>query len=387
LEGRSRRIAVLAALAMPLAGVLGADNCSGNSIRPAVLQPGPTPPACGASLTWQQGVAPAGGIQRYDVYRNGRKVGESPVALRIFVDGAFLVAGSVYGYEVRTVGNDGVVYAPGSSIQLTPVNCPPIPDAALQVEVFQVGFSDVSIPQSAAAVEDLVFGPTESVAAYWSEVSFGRQILTGSVRALSLSAPIGSYCATQVEPAVWIGCDTARIKADLVAAVGSQVNWWDVERAVLVVYGYRWRGSAGLLTTYAGDVSDVIIGGEAGIDSADTTTIVHELGHTGGANHASVIRDCGGGFPPDPQDPGSGGCTIVKYGDPWDPMGVGSVVDDVTPGVTGQHFGAYHKEQLGFLESQRIPRGHLLRRSPLDPAYRPEHGLRRSPDRAPDPPL
>jgi hypothetical protein len=37
---------------------------------------------------------------------------------------------------------------------------------------------------------------------------------------------------------------------------------------------------------------------------------------------------------------------------PWDPMGTGPAVED--PEAPRQHFGAYHKEVLGFLESDEI---------------------------------
>jgi hypothetical protein len=154
---------------------------------------------------------------------------------------------------------------------------------------------------------------------------------------------------------VWAGCATSRIKEDLVSAVSAQVNFWDVERAILIVYGFRWRGSAGSLTTYAGSVADVIIGGEGGIDRYDISTIVHELGHTGGAGHASTITCPGGGFPPDPFDLTSGGCFVRKYTDSWDPMGVGSAVDDPPLGPSRhQHFGTYHKEELGLLRASEV---------------------------------
>lgn len=341
----------LALLALSL-GALGVDNCA-DPVRPNFLAPGENPPACGASLQWMQGVAPPGGVQHYDVHRNGRYLGST--VPRTFVDYTYLNAGSVYTYEVRTVGNDGVVYVPGRSLQYAPPDCPPTPDWSLQVEVFQVGFSDVPLPQTSAAVQDLVFGPTESVARYWEEASYRRQLLSaGSVRQVILPGPIASYCNTLLEPGIWAGCNTIRIKQDLVAAVAGQVNWYDVERAVLIVYGFRWRGSAGDLTTYAGDIKDVIIGGEAGIDRYDITTIVHELGHNGGVNHASAILNCGGGFPPDPFDPESGGCTVDEYEDFWDPMGEGSAVDDSPTGSDRMAFGIFHKEQLGFLRAEEI---------------------------------
>lgn len=356
MAGTVSRVRTVALLGLLLGGSLGVDNCQGgglNAVRAINLRPGVNPPACGASLRWERGVAPAGGILRFDVYRNGRKIGDTP--LQEFVDGAFLVAGSVYAYTLRTVGNDQVAYPPTPPLAYLPPNCPPIPDASLQVQVFQVGFTDFPVPQDAAAVESLMFGSEESVATYWDEVSYRRQELTGSTLAVRLPGTISSYCSSQVEPGIWTACATARIKEDLVTAVTGQVNFWDIERAALIVYGYRWRGSAGSLTTYAGPVADVIIGGEGGIDRYDISTIAHEMGHNAGAGHASTIACPGGGFPPDLFDLTSGGCSVRKYTDSWDPMGVGSAVDDPPIGPSRrQHFGVYHKEQLGFLRAEEI---------------------------------
>jgi hypothetical protein len=94
---------------------------------------------------WDRGLAPADGILRFDVFRNGHKIGQTP--LQEFVDGAFLVADSSYAYTLRTVGNDGSVYPPTPPLSYLPANCPLIADASLQVQVFQVGFAIFRSPR------------------------------------------------------------------------------------------------------------------------------------------------------------------------------------------------------------------------------------------------
>ncbi len=167
-----------------------------------------------------------------------------------------------------------------------------------QVLVILVKFTDtVAEPFTQAAVQSLMFGaaPTASVAEFYKEASYGRQLLAGTVTPWL----VGSM--TTPTTCNFSGIGTAGDNAATAAG-------YNIDNYVNRVYIFPRVSSCG----WAGLA--YIGWGRAYINQSLSLQVIgHELGHNFGAYHAASLR-CGTNVI-------GGTCTSSEYGDVWGIMG------------------------------------------------------------------
>lgn len=193
-------------------------------------------------------------------------------------------------------------------------------------------------PATIAAVQSLMFGasPTLSVAEYYRDVSYGQQLLAGTVAGTPpLPAPPTAWLqAAALLPAV--SCSGAGLDTILTSIETEGEN-----RAAAAGYpGVSWN-------TYSGGILYVVnnipacgwlglgyIGFKRSYTNRSMTlsTIGHELGHNFGLLHAGSL-DCGTNVI------ATSGCSAAEYGDPFVIMG----------NQRTMHFSASQKLDLGYI--------------------------------------
>jgi len=330
----------------------------------------PTVRPCSIGLDWDEpSPPPPAGIFKHRITRGGfvAKLTGAERTVSTFVrplyETLWLLPGSSYWYNVRVEDRNHTLY-PGTGRRLTTQACSQLtPQPEIRTQIVLMQFSDGPQMDPSSVADSLVFGADQSVGAYWDEVSYGRQTLLRSMhqpsqqpRRVLSSTLLSSVCTTRTADGFWEGEDCVRQPwVDEIASIG---DWSLADRFILVVYGVKWRGSSAYLDSAAGRTWGILIGGRDGLVQTDVNTMVHELGHlTAGvdnASHAARLRNCGGGFPANLLELEGTGCAIQSYGEDWDPMGWGYAFDDPAAGRSLQHFNAYNKELLGFLDESRI---------------------------------
>ncbi len=195
-----------------------------------------------------------------------------------------------------------------------------------RVAVLLVNFArQPSEPWTKEFVEDMYFGPTNSVASYYAELSNGAMEITGSVFGyLTVTSSLTS-CARKT----WAAAARSKATAaginlsgytNIVYAFPYQPRcWW----AGLAVGGPRSRQAHNWIN---------------GLMSLHVA--IHELGHSFGAGHAGTLICTRDGQ----RVAYSATCRTYAYGDPFDPMG-----------YEGQrHMQAWLRQQIGLLSSSEV---------------------------------
>jgi hypothetical protein len=156
-------------------------------------------------------------------------------------------------------------------------------------------------PFTPAALNNAVFGPTptSNVKAYYNEVSYGQQSLSGTV---ADDGAGGFLLANVAKPAT---CDISAIATAAEAAAtarGYDLNSYTGRLYVFNNLSCPWSGLAyvGWPHAYSNNTTNLLV-------------IAHELGHNFGLAHAASL-DCGANVI-------GGTCTSSEYGDPFDVMG------------------------------------------------------------------
>jgi hypothetical protein len=193
--------------------------------------------------------------------------------------------------------------------------------ATAQAIAILVKFTDTtSEPFTQASVQTLMFGGpgTNSVAEYYKEASYGRQLVSGVVTPwLQLSIAKPTSCT-------YSSIGTA---ADA-AASAAGYNLASYTHRIYFFPRVSACGWSGLAT---------VGGGRAYINqSASLLVVAHELGHNFGALHAASL-DCGAAVV-------GGTCTSSEYGDPFNVMG----------NQRAMHFAAFQKYDLGWIGTANV---------------------------------
>ncbi|MEA2249124.1 MAG: large repetitive protein, partial [Solirubrobacteraceae bacterium] len=190
--------------------------------------------------------------------------------------------------------------------------------AAPQLAVILFNFAnDTSQPWTPAAITSTVFTGAASAAAYYSEQSFSKTTLTGTV--------FGWYTIAATNA----GCDFATWANQASAAAGTAINGYSH-----VMYVFPTAPSCG----WAG--LGALSGPETWINGyANLRVMTHELGHNFGVHHASSVN-CHAGATRVALAADAGCDTPDEYGDPFSIMG----------GASTRQFPAFHKGELGWLQ-------------------------------------
>jgi chitodextrinase len=299
--GRLPRVAVLCALALPLACAPAAFAFLGIAT-----------PVEGTLRTWHGDTSTAA----VDV---GAGV-DTTIAGIVPVADADASVQALAGRRVRATadGQGGALIVNGP---VEPVG-EAVPLAALgtkTVAVLLFNFSNnASQPWTPATVRGVVFDNANSVDEYYRDASYGQLALTGDV--------FGWYTidATNAGCAYTTWASQARAKA---AAAGVQLSDYQY-----TVYAFPQAASCG----WSGLA--YLPGTGSWINGAMTLRVVgHELGHNFGVHHASTLACTTGTF--------TGSCTPSEYGDPFSIMG----------GAQTRHHVNWHRAQLGwFADTQTV---------------------------------
>ena len=174
-------------------------------------------------------------------------------------------------------------------------------------------------PFTPASLSGAVFGPTaNNVNAYYNEVSYGQQTLSGIV------ADNGAGGFLQASVPAPANCDIAAIAT--AAENAATARGYDLTKYTGRLYvfnnvgGCGWSGLA--YVSWARAYSN---------NSSNLLVIAHELGHNFGLAHAASV-DCAANVI-------GGTCTSSEYGDPFDVMG----------NQRAMHFSAAQKALLNWL--------------------------------------
>ncbi len=205
---------------------------------------------------------------------------------------------------------DGVAAAPQTtSVLVILLNFQPTPPATAPAQPFLQ-----------SAVQDVVFGGANSVANYWSEASFGNQLMTGTVTpwlTASFQAPTTcNYSAIATE---------ARRVAQLAGySLGSY------QKFVYLFTRVSACGWAGL-----GQVT----GTQTWSNQYNTLGVIgHEIGHNFGLGHANSLPCSGVTIATNCPD------NRPEYGDPWNIMG--------NQGT--RHINAWQKNEMGWIPDAKV---------------------------------
>ncbi len=181
-------------------------------------------------------------------------------------------------------------------------------------------------PITIATIQGNVFGaaPAKSVAEYYKEVSYGNQLLSGTVAATAGST---WFQATVARPTA---CSTS-------AQLDAVLNTIETQSTALV--------GASVLNSRPGIlyISDSLPCGWSGLGyidwaraytngSAALLVVGHELGHNFGLYHAGSVN-CGSAVL------APSGCSVAEYGDSWDIMG----------NKRAMHFNVHQKDALAYV--------------------------------------
>lgn len=168
------------------------------------------------------------------------------------------------------------------------------------------------------SVRAAVFTNPNSVAAYYSEVSYGSVTIAGR------DHPTGDVYG-------WIQVDYDNTNCDFTNFDGiardNSIDFTGYEKRIFMI-PWTVGCAAGGSAVIGGDTATIF-------GSFSTLVIGHELGHTFGAHHAGGLNCTQGGQ----RVPIGGTCTLAEYYDPFDIMG----------NLAARLMNVYHRGQLGWL--------------------------------------
>ena len=246
------------------------------------------------------------------------------------------------GMRVRAEGNvaaDGSVQT--ARVTVLALAPEPVEDKAAtkatktnQVLVIPIKFAtNTSTPYTYAAdpfpvsqIQTAVFGGTgtNSVAEFYKEVSYGQQLLAGTV---ANNGAGGWLVSTSATPTT---CDTAKIEAAAQAAATARGYVLANYQNLVYLFsnnvpGCGWSGLAyiGWGRAYIKQTTNLLV-------------IAHELGHNFGLLHAASLRCTGAVI--------GGSCSSSEYGDPFDVMG----------NIGAMHFNAMQKSKLSWIAPSTV---------------------------------
>jgi hypothetical protein len=307
------------------------------------------------------------GLEGYYLYQDGVPIAHFPGTATAYGAPVFLVPELPYTFQLTAVDNAGNESAKCPGVVYTgPPARPYIKSGTIRAVVIPVRFSDFpNEPLSAAQLQDVFFGATDSVAAYFSEVSYGQTSITGEVRGwYSLSGVTTDYC-TRIIPQPPYGdlgydCDIGAItfEANTLAGVDPSANLFD--RYVYIVNG---MGVVGLAA--ANDCWFSATWFSLNFPWEAVSSVAHEWGHLFRADHAADW-DCGPQLVgPDLRNVCDHGIPS-RYGDNFSPMGVSPPY----------HFDSYHKIVMGFLTPDQVATADCSGEYLLDQLESPSSGIK-----------
>ena len=184
------------------------------------------------------------------------------------------------------------------------------------VIVILIKFLDTTVePYTVAQAQNVVFGASDSAAAYYAEASYGSHTLSGIVT---------DWLTARIDRPTT--CDPYAVSTEAeYAAQQAGYNPGSYQKHVYVFphIPCGWAGLGGGSSAWINQALNVLVTG-------------HELGHCFGLGHASSL-DCGA-------LPIGGSCTRSEYGDRFSIMG----------NSASRHFHAYHKNQLSYLPAGTV---------------------------------
>ncbi|MFO1324516.1 MAG: Ig-like domain repeat protein [Burkholderiales bacterium] len=188
-------------------------------------------------------------------------------------------------------------------------------------------------PFTIASITSSVYGaaPTKSTAEYYKEVSFGAQLISGSVLNasgawLKATAARPGSCGTSAELDNWLSYIESQAELQAASATPpiSGLNWSSYPNGILYIANSLPCGWSGL--GYIGFERSYTNG------TASLGVVGHEFGHNFGLYHAGSL-DCGANVI------AASGCSVTEYGDPFVIMG----------NIQSGHFNAHQKNILGYI--------------------------------------
>jgi hypothetical protein len=231
------------------------------------------------------------------------------------------------GMRVLASGHSGAGPASLRPQQITILSYPaargarsPLEKAATINNVLVIMGNFNNTPQPAftqAQAQAVMVSNANSVANYYSEVSYGQQLLSVTV------TPWLTMAMASPPTCDWSTIGTNEENAATAAG-------YNLANYSIIVHLFPSLGSCGWSgLAYVGFGRSWI----NGIGSFQTLVIAHETGHNFGLLHAGSLN-CGANSI-------GGSCSVAEYGDPWDTMG----------NQRAMHFNAYQKSIINFIAS------------------------------------
>jgi predicted Zn-dependent protease len=190
------------------------------------------------------------------------------------------------------------------------------------VLVILANFNNTAAPAfTSAQAQQVMSSNSNSVANYYSEVSYGQQALNVTVTSSWVTMNLAATCS-------YTSISSAANAAALAANPAYNASNYN-----FVVYLFPTQGCGWLGLAYVGFPHQAFINGTG----AFTTQVIgHEMGHNFGLYHAGSLS-CGSAAV-------GGSCNVAEYGDPWDTMG----------NQRAMHFNAAQKSLLGWIPASSV---------------------------------
>jgi hypothetical protein len=193
------------------------------------------------------------------------------------------------------------------------------------VLLIMANFNNTAAPAfSQAQAQAVMTSNSDSVANYYSEVSYGQQLLNVTVSSTWVAMNLAATCD-------YTSISNAANAAYQALAPSDPAHNASNYNFVVYLFPAQSCGWAGL--AYVGYPHQSWINGPGNFY---TQVIAHEMGHNFGLLHAGSLS-CGSAVI-------GGSCSAAEYGDPWDTMG----------NQRAMHFNAMQKQAIGFISSGAV---------------------------------
>ncbi|HUH92770.1 MAG TPA: Ig-like domain repeat protein [Casimicrobiaceae bacterium] len=193
------------------------------------------------------------------------------------------------------------------------------------VLVIMANFNNTAAPAfTQSQAQQVMTTSSNSVANYYSEVSYGGQLLNVTVTSTWVTMNLPAGCSGSYYTSIASAANTA---AQALNPIYNPSNY----NFVVYLFPQQACGWSGL--AYVGFPHQAFINGTGAFV---TQVIAHEMGHNFGLYHAGSLN-CGSATI-------GGSCSAAEYGDPWDTMG----------NQRAMHFNAVQKLDLGWIGSTTV---------------------------------